>query len=161
MELSEFIDLVSAVAQGGSAIAIVWLTIQMRDIAASNLKVSQEIAWFTGAMESHSDIALKLEAAKVSKETGMELVWWDPSKEAPKSDKRHGAPVELKRIYFYLPLQMREGGARKAPHIAISAALTTRPSHIRAERPRIDGTVTARRQSPSTSRSASCRCCAP
>lgn len=62
------------------------------------------IAWLLGAIESHSELMLRMKA----KELGVEVVWWDPTKGTPPDEgKEHGAPAELTKIYQYLPVRLR------------------------------------------------------
>jgi hypothetical protein len=71
-------------------------------------RVYERIAWFTGAMESQSDIMMRIEARRGVKSRPIELVWWDPTIEAPPIAREHGARVDLRRIYVYLPPSMRK-----------------------------------------------------
>ena len=70
-------------------------------------KVYERIAWLTGAMESHSDIMLKIEALRGINGKQIELIWWDPTIEDVPTVKEHGKLVELDKIYFKLPLNLR------------------------------------------------------
>ncbi len=71
-------------------------------------RINKQIAWFTGSMESHSTISLMLKAAENEKVTSM---WWDPVAEGPKKQwprrGKHGEKVDLKTIYFGVPLEQR------------------------------------------------------
>ena len=71
-------------------------------------KVYERIAWLSGAMESHSDLMLRLEALRGINGKPIELVWWDPTVENIPSVKEHGKPVEMKRIYVFLPPKLRQ-----------------------------------------------------
>ena len=42
-------------------------------------KVYERIAWLTGAMESHSDLMLRINAARGINGKPIDLVWWDPT----------------------------------------------------------------------------------
>lgn len=71
-------------------------------------KVYERIASLTGAMESHSEILLRIEAIRGAPEgTPIELVWWDPSIEDPPVVREHGKLIELHRIYIFLPPNLR------------------------------------------------------
>lgn len=71
-------------------------------------QLNKQIAWFTGAMESHSDLMLRIEALRgIEHGQPIELIWWDPNIEEPPIDRKHGNPVDMKRIYLYLPLKYR------------------------------------------------------
>lgn len=71
-------------------------------------KVYERIAWLTGAMESHSDLSLRIEALRGIDGKKIELIWWDPSIDKPPVEKKHGKPVELNCIYVYLPPELRQ-----------------------------------------------------
>ena len=86
-------------------------TVAIACFSYTNLKVSKQIAWFTGAMESHSQLQVML-AAKREPGAGVEVVWWDPTLEAAPSSMKHGAPVQLSRIYIYLPPELRTGSEK-------------------------------------------------
>ncbi|MGE0383434.1 MAG: hypothetical protein AB7Q97_01810 [Gammaproteobacteria bacterium] len=70
-------------------------------------KVYERIAWLTGAMESHSDIMLRIEAKRGINEEPIRLVWWDPTIESLPTKQEHGSEIELKTIYCYLPPRLR------------------------------------------------------
>lgn len=72
-------------------------------------KVYERIAWFTGAMESHSDLMLKIEAMRGSG-TGqpIKLIWWDPSIGDPPVSRKHGKEVDLNTIYVCLSPKYRQ-----------------------------------------------------
>ena len=42
-------------------------------------KVYERIAWITGAMETHSDLMLRIEARRGINGEPIKLVWWDPT----------------------------------------------------------------------------------
>lgn len=72
-------------------------------------KVYDRMAWLTGAMESHSDIMLRIEAKRGIKEgEAIKLLWWDPTIEDPPVKREHGKEVDLNTIYVYLPLHHRK-----------------------------------------------------
>ena len=66
-------------------------------------KVYERIAWLTGAMESHSDLMLKIEAKRGINGAPIRLVWWDPTLESPPIKREHGQEINLATIYCYLP----------------------------------------------------------
>lgn len=68
----------------------------------------EDIAWRTGAMESHSLLQLKLEAMRGIRDKPIELVWWDYSKGKPPTTAEHGKPVTVERIYIGMPKELRE-----------------------------------------------------
>ena len=70
-------------------------------------KVYERIAWLTGAMETHSDLMLRIEALRGINNKPIELIWWDPTIAEPPIHIEHGKPVELNRIHIYLPLKLR------------------------------------------------------
>lgn len=71
-------------------------------------KVYERIAWLTGAMESHSDIMLRIEAKRGVNGQPIKLVAWDPTIEAPPVKREHGEEINLNTIYVYLPLNQRK-----------------------------------------------------
>ena len=70
-------------------------------------KVYERIAWLTGAMETHSDLMLRIEALRGINDMPIKLVWWDPTIEKIPTKKEHGQEIDLSTIYMYLPLEMR------------------------------------------------------
>lgn len=72
-------------------------------------KVYERIAALTGAMESHSEIMLRIEAIRGAPNgKQIEMVWWDPTIETPPLKKEHGQPAKLERIYLYIPPALRQ-----------------------------------------------------
>ena len=70
-------------------------------------RVYERIAWLTGAMESHSNLMLRIEALRGINGKPLELIWWDPTIGPIPSVKEHGKPVDVTRIYIYLPPALR------------------------------------------------------
>jgi hypothetical protein len=70
-------------------------------------KVYERIAWLTGAMETHSDLMLRIEARRGIKDESIKLLWWDPTIEKTPTKKEHGQEVDLSTIYIYLPPELR------------------------------------------------------
>jgi len=66
-------------------------------------KVYERIASLTGAMESHSDLMLRIEAKRGINGAPIRLVWWDPTLESPPVKREHGQEIDLDTIYCYLP----------------------------------------------------------
>jgi hypothetical protein len=63
---------------------VAFLTLVIAVLTYLVWKVYERIARLTGAMESHSDIMLRIEAMRGAPEgKPIELVWWDPSIEEP------------------------------------------------------------------------------
>jgi len=71
-------------------------------------KVYRQIAWLTGAMETHSEIMLRIEAKRGINGQPLRLVAWDPTIEPPPIKREHGKEIDLSTIYVYLPLQERK-----------------------------------------------------
>lgn len=88
---------------------MVFLTFVIAALTYLVWKVYERIAWLTGAMESHSDLMLRIEALRGAPNgKPIDLIWWDPSiKEAP-IVQEHGKKVELNQIYVYLPPRLRQ-----------------------------------------------------
>lgn len=70
-------------------------------------KVYERIAWLTGAMETHSDLMLRIEAKRGINGHPIKLVWWDPTLEPPPVTREHGKEIDLNTIYMYRPLSQR------------------------------------------------------
>jgi hypothetical protein len=70
-------------------------------------KTYYRIEWLTGAMESHSNLMLRIEARRGIKGEPIELLWWDPTIEPVPTEKRHGQEIDLSTIYIYLPPELR------------------------------------------------------
>ena len=51
-------------------------------------KVYERIAWLTGAMETHSELMLRIEACRGVRDEPIKLLWWDPTIEDPPSIKQ-------------------------------------------------------------------------
>ena len=75
-------------------------------------KTYERIAWLTGAMESHSELMLRIEAKRGIKDTPIKLVAWDPTIERPPIKREHGQEIEVDTIYFYLPPDQRRAKAK-------------------------------------------------
>ena len=71
-------------------------------------KVYDRIAWLTGAMETHSEIMLRIEAKRGINGQPIKLVAWDPTIEAPPIKREHGQEIDVNTIYVYLPLGQRK-----------------------------------------------------
>jgi hypothetical protein len=71
-------------------------------------KVYERIAWLTGAMETHSDLMLRIEASRGINGRPIRLVWWDPTIVEPPINREHGQEVNLETIYCYLPPKLRK-----------------------------------------------------
>lgn len=73
-------------------------------------RVYARIALFTGAMESHSTMMLRIEAKK----NGIPVTWWDPTlngpctKSWPQLQGEHGKEAVLEQIYIGVPVERRK-----------------------------------------------------
>ena len=70
-------------------------------------KVYERIAWFTGSMETHSDLMLRIAARRGINGEPIKLLWWDPTIQDTPVEKKHGQEIDLSTIYIYLPPKMR------------------------------------------------------
>ena len=111
----------SAVVTALATVAIAFLTHQTKILAERSLKVTaevvamnQKLAWFTGAMETHSQIMLRIEAARGVNGKPVETVYWDPTIEPPPVTPKHKQAAQLGPIYMFLPVSLREGFEKKA-----------------------------------------------
>jgi hypothetical protein len=66
-------------------------------------KTYDRIAWLTGAMETHSELMLRIEAKRGINGVPINLVAWDPTLESPPNKREHGQEIDVSTIYFYLP----------------------------------------------------------
>ena len=71
-------------------------------------KVYERIAWLTGAMETHSDIIMRIEAKKGINGNPIKLIAWDPTIAPPPIKRKHGEEIDVNTIYVYLPLSQRK-----------------------------------------------------
>ena len=71
-------------------------------------KVYERMAWLTGAMETHSDFMLRIEARRGINGQPIKLLWWDPTIAKTPTKIEHGQEIDLSTIYIYLPLEMRQ-----------------------------------------------------
>jgi len=69
-------------------------------------RFNERLTWFTGAMESHSEIMMRLTAQR----DGVPVVYWDPNEEAVPTEplKKHKASADIKTVYQYLPTHLRK-----------------------------------------------------
>lgn len=84
----------------GLTLVIVFFTFQV-------WKIYAQMEWLTGAMESHSDLMLRIAARSGINGEPIKLVWWDPTIEKTPTKKEHSQEIDLSTIYIYLPLEMR------------------------------------------------------
>ena len=54
------------------------------------LRLNERLVWFTGSMESHSALMLRLEAKK----QGVRTIWWNPEEE-PFADRKAAVRITL------------------------------------------------------------------
>jgi hypothetical protein len=91
-------------------VAIVVMRSQDRLIEIQTVltELQRRANWLNGALESHSELMLRLKA----EEMGKSVVWWDPTNEGPEKkrppgDRRHKHPVTTEPVYIYLPEDLR------------------------------------------------------
>ncbi len=94
-----------AVSAAASAFATVAIAVFSWMLWRSN----KRIEWFTGAMQTHSEIQLAI-AAKAAK---MEVIWWDPTLEKVPTVRKHGEPRDLSHVYIFVPPNERVGSRKK------------------------------------------------
>lgn len=87
---------------------LVLLTLVIAFLTFLVWKVYERIAWLTGAMETHSEIMLQIEAKRGINGQPISLVAWDPTIEPPPIKREHAKVIDLSTIYVYLPLQQRK-----------------------------------------------------
>jgi hypothetical protein len=71
------------------------------------LRVYLQMEWLSGAMETHSDLMLRIEARRGIHNEPIKLLWWDPTIAKPPRQIAHGQEVDLSTIYIYLPVELR------------------------------------------------------
>ncbi len=89
--------ILSTIVTSLSTAVIAWLSYLV-------FKSNKRIEWLTGAMETHSEIQMVIEAQK----EGIEIIWWDPTIEKIPTERSHGEPRKLNKIYTFLPLKERK-----------------------------------------------------
>ncbi len=87
---------------------MVVLTLVIAMFAFLVWKTYYRIEWFTGSMETHSDLMLQIEARRGINGKPIKLVYWDPTIVKFPKKKQHGHVVDLSVIYIGLPLGMRQ-----------------------------------------------------
>ena len=88
---------------------IVFLTLVIALFTILIFLVYERIEWLTGAIESHSDMMLRLEAIRVSRVgEPIEIIWWDPSVDSPPLKYDHESKLELGLIYRSVPPKHRK-----------------------------------------------------
>lgn len=74
------------------------------------VRLNQRLANFAGAMESHSELMLRLKF----KEENLPVVWWDKTVEPwPDENKRHRNRSELTHVVLGVPERLRWGTAMR------------------------------------------------
>jgi hypothetical protein len=94
---------VSGVVGTGGLIVAIFALLQARRARELAARANR----LTGAMESHSDLQLKIAARK----QGIKPVWWDRSRHGKfpsLATIKHDEEVNLETIYFDFPLELRK-----------------------------------------------------
>ena len=86
---------------------MVGLTLVIAMFAFLVWKTYYRIEWFTGSMETHSELMLQIEARRGINGEPIKLEYWDPTIVKSPKKKQHGQEVDLSVIYIGLPLEMR------------------------------------------------------
>ena len=71
-------------------------------------KVYERMAWLTGAMATHSNLMLRIEALRGINHEPIKLIWWDFSIGDPPRKDEHGQEVDVSTVYIGLPLKKRK-----------------------------------------------------
>ena len=72
-------------------------------------RLQERLVWFTGAMASHSNVMVRLEAKK----QGVRTIWWNPEEYREKTGRKwpktasHGESAEPQLIRVGVPLEVR------------------------------------------------------
>lgn len=98
-----------------ATVAIAYLTYKTGVLAERSLGITAELVamnqrqnWFTGSMESHSALMLRIEAARGVNGKSIETLWWDPTIEKAPIKREHGKPAQLGPIYLFVPEDERQ-----------------------------------------------------
>jgi hypothetical protein len=83
-------------------------TVVMAFYAVLTWRLQKQLTWWTGALESHSTIQLRMLAQK----EGKPVVWWDPTHDDPSrktwpENPNHRDAALVDTVYVGLPLHMR------------------------------------------------------
>ena len=70
-------------------------------------RISAKIAWFTGAMETHSTMMLRIEAKRGINGEPIKVIWWNPSIKHFPFFGEHNTEAELSEIYLGIPPKFR------------------------------------------------------
>lgn len=79
------------------------------DIQSRLSELQRRANWLSGALESHSEVMLRLKA----EELGKTVIWWDPThdgliKQRPPIDRAHAQIARTDEpVYLYVPLEQR------------------------------------------------------
>ena len=76
-------------------------------------KAYVNIEWFTGSMETHTDITLRIAAKQGVHAEPIRLLWWDPTLGETPSKKEHGKEADLSTVYIFLPPERRQKKATR------------------------------------------------
>ncbi len=70
-------------------------------------RINAKIGWFTGALETHSELMLRIEAKRGINGEPIKVIWWNPlTKHFPFSGE-HSTEAELSEIYLGIPPKFR------------------------------------------------------
>jgi hypothetical protein len=70
-------------------------------------RVYQRMAFLTGAIESHSNLMVRIEAKRGIDGKSIKAIWWDPTVEKTPI-RQHGQEDDLSTIYLFLPQEQRK-----------------------------------------------------
>ena len=84
---------------------------QLIELNAKMVATNERLAWFTGAMESHSELMMRIEAARGIKDKPIPVIWWNPEpgdREPFHTPHEHKEEAELTQIKLKVPLSQRK-----------------------------------------------------
>ena len=97
-------------AAGSLWVSVLLMQSQARVLDMQNrlIELQSRANWLSGALESHSELNLRLNA----EQHGKGVVWWDPThdgpeKKRPLSTPVHGESATLGTVYVYVPQENR------------------------------------------------------
>lgn len=95
---------VAEVLTGVVALLTVFIVVLTYLILVSYLKIE----WFTGSMETYSQVMLRIEAAKGINGQPVKLLWWDPTIAELPVKRVHGQEIDTSTVYIFLPPNKRQ-----------------------------------------------------
>ncbi|MGW8246774.1 MAG: hypothetical protein ACWGOV_01580 [Acidiferrobacterales bacterium] len=87
------------------------LTGALAYFAFQTFLINKRLAWFTGAMESHSELMMRIEAARGINGKPIPVIWWNPEpseEEAFHTPHEHKEEAKITEIKLKVPISQRK-----------------------------------------------------